>query len=564
MTKVRLAALLAPVLALSPAGAAPHDELPAACTAVRTVAELSNIRNNLAGNYCLANDIDAAATANFQPIGDPQHPLTNPFRGTLDGAGHVIKNLKITTSINEAGLIMRVAKTGAVKNLGLVDVNVNATTVSSLVGGIAGVMSDTAKITNVYVTGIVRARASASVGGVVGRKEGGTISLSYSRASIVGASQNLIGGFVGEQLGGTISLSFATGAVTSGDSNNMGGFSGLNENGAIIRQSFASGAVTSGANGYVGGFVGHNDGPVTQVFALGNVTAGDFATIGGLIGTATSEGTVTQAYAAGAVTAGQFANIGGLIGFGVGTVSAAYWDNQTTGRTTSSNGGTGMSTAQLQAALPADFAGTVWGINRGVTYPYIKLAGLKFWAPLAAIVANNKVFDFAPLSQQERGQYTTPIAPSDQVSRAAALTILARAIGFARNVATFKSVKINTFWNAATKQAVWTAPGPTYATLGAVKPIGATISQANVIGELKLRHPVLIGGVYQKAGLNHAHWMLATSFIVTGTTVTALVADDPWTGQQVRISPTTRKVIDPAGFPLTDFTVSQYQAVTLK
>ena len=36
-----------------------------ACTRIKTAAQLQAMRNNLAGRYCLANDIDASAIANF-------------------------------------------------------------------------------------------------------------------------------------------------------------------------------------------------------------------------------------------------------------------------------------------------------------------------------------------------------------------------------------------------------------------------------------------------------------------------------------------------------------------
>jgi hypothetical protein len=58
--------------------------------------------------------------------------------------------------------------------------------------------------------------------------------------------------------------------------------------------------------------------------------------------------------------------------------------------------------------------------------------------------------------------------------------------------------------------------------------------------------------------------MLATSFITDSDGhVTALVADDPWTGLQVRIDAQTKQVIAPADFPLAGFTVDAYETVTL-
>ena len=64
-------------------------------TGIRTPAELDAIRNNLAGNYYLENSIDMDGV-DWLPIGNS----TEPFTGSFDGKGNVIKNLKITKSNN--------------------------------------------------------------------------------------------------------------------------------------------------------------------------------------------------------------------------------------------------------------------------------------------------------------------------------------------------------------------------------------------------------------------------------------------------------------------------------
>ncbi len=58
---------------------------------IRTVEEFDAIRNDMSGFYKLMNDIDLSSKTNFTPIGN----FTNPFRGCIDGNGHVIKGLKI-------------------------------------------------------------------------------------------------------------------------------------------------------------------------------------------------------------------------------------------------------------------------------------------------------------------------------------------------------------------------------------------------------------------------------------------------------------------------------------
>ena len=45
--------------------------------------------------------------------------------------------------------------------------------------------------------------------------------------------------------------------------------------------------------------------------------------------------------------------------------------------------------------------------------------------------------------------------------------------------------------------------------------------------------------------------------------VIGLIANDPYTGKQVRIHPTTKKVVSPTGFPLTTFKVTSFRVITL-
>ena len=57
---------------------------------ITTAAQLQQIRQNLGGNYVLANDIDLTGI-NFEPIGN----ASTPFTGSFNGNGHTIKSMKI-------------------------------------------------------------------------------------------------------------------------------------------------------------------------------------------------------------------------------------------------------------------------------------------------------------------------------------------------------------------------------------------------------------------------------------------------------------------------------------
>ena len=92
--------------------------------------------------------------------------------------------------------------------------------------------------------------------------------------------------------------------------------------------------------------------------------------VGGLVGY--NGGAIDESYSIGAVT-GSGSDVGGLVGFNAGgaAVIAAYWDTQTSGQSTSA-GGKGRTTAQLQDGLPNGFDPTIWGedvsINDGLPY----------------------------------------------------------------------------------------------------------------------------------------------------------------------------------------------------
>lgn len=76
--------------------------------------QLNNIRNNLKGKYILACDISLDGFSNWEPIGTKN----KPFRGTLNGNGNTISNLKIKsldTNNTYAGLFGY--NTGTIQNL---------------------------------------------------------------------------------------------------------------------------------------------------------------------------------------------------------------------------------------------------------------------------------------------------------------------------------------------------------------------------------------------------------------------------------------------------------------
>ncbi|HEY1708514.1 MAG TPA: GLUG motif-containing protein [Rhizomicrobium sp.] len=247
-------------------------------------------------------------------------------------------------------------------------------------GGLVGYNTTdtgTATILRSYATGNVSGGDDDDVGGLVGSNISdsatGIITASYATGVITGATSVqgglTTGGLIGYVSGGAVSLSYATGTA-SGQTGWFGGLSGFIDQYSSITGSFATGAVATGAQSYGGGLSGWSGGGVTDSYALGSVTGADSSIIGGLLGQNNTVGKVDQAYATGLVkVAGSSVTAGGFIGFNndatVNTVQASYFDTQTTKQSVGIGGGTtagpkGVTTAALQARLPAGFDNTVW------------------------------------------------------------------------------------------------------------------------------------------------------------------------------------------------------------
>ena len=374
-----------------------------------------------------------------------------------------------------------------------------------------------------------------------------------------------VGGAIGFAGGGTIGRVYATGRATCTAVCGAGGLMGSGSNFTVDR-SYASGPVSAG--GTAGGLVGgaFNSFTIQRSHALGPVTgAGGSARAGGLVGQMVG-GTLAQVYAIGRVAGAAGATVGGLVGQanGMNTVTNAYWDINTSAQAASA-AGIGYSTSQLRAVMPIGFR-HAWAITRNRSYPFLDDGGIEFTAPLATLVKSTRVFTFRPISQRDKSQYAGASTGANAASLAAVYTMIARAIGITRNVATLKDVPIDRYWKDATKTAVWNGPVTTRATVGELKTLGANarLNNANVIGEMKVGRLVMLRGSYTRNnGAKVEHWLLGTLYTTSGNVLDSVIANDPWTGMQVMIDPSTKKVVSPAAFPLANFKVDGYRPVTL-
>lgn len=207
---------------------------------------------------------------------------------------------------------------------------------------------------NYYGGQIIQCHSEGSVaghyytGGLCGSSNDGTSIVNcYSTCSVAGHDGT--GGLCGNLDAGSVLDSYATGTVTSGDNvTGVGGLCGASASGSIMA-CYAAGAVSVGSNGYqVGGLCGeHQSGMISNCYATGAVAVADgSSSVGGFAGY--NGGTVGAAYSVGAVTVGaSTSQVGGFCGYNKSVITGSFWDTETSGMS-SSSGGTGRTTAQMQ------------------------------------------------------------------------------------------------------------------------------------------------------------------------------------------------------------------------
>lgn len=316
-----------------------------------TGTDLQGMRGNLAGYYALGADIDASTTstwnggAGFEPIGN----ITNSFSSVFDGLGHTISGLTINRPSSDYVGLFGYSLNATLRNVGLVGGNVTGNDYAGGLVGYAEVSSVFGSINNCYNSGNV---SSYTTGGLAGYADG-VVNTTYTSGTVNGNSA--VGGLVGDN-DAVITSSYVKGTVVGTDF--VGGLAGINLNGSISN-SYATGSVVrTGTEFYVGvgGLVGYNSGSISTSYAAGNVT--------------------------GAVPTG------GLVGFNgnAGTVTASFWDTETSGQATS-DGGTGSTTADMKQFATFSSAGwdisssdSIWSIVDGQSYPF-----LRRFAPLPVV-----------------------------------------------------------------------------------------------------------------------------------------------------------------------------------
>jgi hypothetical protein len=338
-----------------------YDPPPSENLEIHTWYDLDAVRDNLAGDHILMNDLDsttpgytelASPTANggkgWEPIGYSTYVVNYFLSGSFDGQGHEIRDLFINRpDENGVALFSSTFQAAVIKDLGMTNVTVTG---ADYVGGLVG--SNTGSLINSYFSGNVT--GEYRVGGLAGCS-GGTVLNASSSGDVTGSSS--VGGLFGVNMGSV------------NNSHSMCSVIGVDD---------------------VGGLVGYSYyGTMSNSYSTSNVTG--YSDVGGLVGLNGWEGMtgggiisiVVDSYSTGNVNGNQ--NVGGLVGHNDdGTVSNSFWDTQTSGQFTS-DGGIGKNTTEMQDIVTFSGAGWdiigvalnetnpayIWNIVDDETYPFL-------------------------------------------------------------------------------------------------------------------------------------------------------------------------------------------------
>lgn len=179
---------------------------------IASAADLLNIKNNTEGDYKLTADIDMSGVS-FTPLPD--------FTGSLDGQGHVIRNLTFNNANQDQAALFSTTHGATIKNLGIENANiVGNANAAAIVGRACGGTIQSCYVANSYIEG--RDHVGSITGDMnVNDNVGVTISDCLSDARLKTRSYQ-VGGLVGVANGGTIQNCYFSGTIDGNESCSAG------------------------------------------------------------------------------------------------------------------------------------------------------------------------------------------------------------------------------------------------------------------------------------------------------------------------------------------------------
>ena len=124
----------------------------------------------------------------------------------------------------------------------------------------------------------------------------------------------------------------------------IGGFVGSGNN-VVMNNCFSTGQVNGSQAGGLFGFISGSNSSITNCYSRCAISGGSGVREGGL-GGYFAAGEIQNSYSTGLVTGGS--PIGGLFGINYATVTDCFWDTETSEQSSSPNGGTGKTTADMK------------------------------------------------------------------------------------------------------------------------------------------------------------------------------------------------------------------------
>lgn len=277
-------------------------------------AVIANTHDGRTANAVLTADIDLTGKT-WSPIDGADYG----YSGTFDGAGKVIRNLKIDNTSGHVGLFGTVGSGGVVK-----DLTVSGTiTGGDYVGAIASSNAG-GRIENCVNKAIVN--GNFYVGGIVGSNySGGTVSGCSNEDAVNGSGED-IGGIAGYNSSSSVENCKNTAIVsgTGDESKNIGGIVGYNSGGKVSGCSNEGDVSASGEQ--IGGIVGLQESGSSVESCRNNAYVKGYDTVGGIVGQSSS--TVINCYNSGKVEGTSnfliISGIGGIVGYNFNSVANCY------------------------------------------------------------------------------------------------------------------------------------------------------------------------------------------------------------------------------------------------
>lgn len=237
--------------------------------------------------FQVANDISLTQT--FEPIG--YYDSTNDiyqFKGSFNGAGYTISNLRVNTTQKYAGLFGSISA-ATIRNLNIKNASVQSSNI--VIGVLAGRAISNSVIEQCNIEGDI-ITSSHIIGGVVGGITSNSVvkNCNYT-GSLKGTDE--IGGIAGNVTASAIVKNCTVSVTITGSNHHKGGIVGYVNSGKVLNCA-ATGSITGGAKN--GGIVGSDIGNSIIKNCCNNLTMTDNAT-GSIIAHSQTSTTVINCYA---------------------------------------------------------------------------------------------------------------------------------------------------------------------------------------------------------------------------------------------------------------------------